>query len=40
MGPLPLLVDKMYHFVWERFEDPDPSVQEQALQWLQVQCSQ
>lgn len=39
MGPLPFMLDKMYHFVEVRFADASAYVQEQALQWLQVQSS-
>ncbi|XP_041355146.1 protein unc-79 homolog isoform X3 [Gigantopelta aegis] len=36
MCPLPFTLDKMYHFVSDRFADSSACVQEQALQWLQI----
>lgn len=39
MSPLPFLLDKMYHFIDERFEAVDPQIQEQGLQWLQILTS-
>ena len=36
MSPLPFYVDKMYHFMEERFEGTTAGVQEQNLEWLQV----
>ncbi len=36
MCPLPFPVEKMYHFVLERFKGTSGAVQEQNLQWLQV----
>ena len=36
MSPLPFNVDKMYHFMEERFEGTSAAVQEQNLEWLQV----
>ncbi|XP_046579791.1 LOW QUALITY PROTEIN: protein unc-79 homolog [Haliotis rubra] len=39
MCPLPFSLDKMYHFVTDRFSDSSASVQEQALQWLQILSS-
>ena len=39
MSPLPFLLDKMYHFIAERFESPDQQIQEQGLQWLQILTS-
>ena len=36
MSPLPFTVDKMYNFITERFENTPGIVQEQNLQWLQV----
>lgn len=39
MSPLPFLLDKMYHFIDERFESIDPQIQEQGLQWLQILTS-
>lgn len=36
MCSLPFPVDKMYHFVLERFEGTTAAVQDQNLQWLQV----
>ncbi|ESO85360.1 hypothetical protein LOTGIDRAFT_154853 [Lottia gigantea] len=39
MCPLPFTLEKMYHFITERFADSSASVQEQALQWLQILSS-
>ncbi len=39
MCPLPFPVEKMYHFVLERFDGTTAAVQDQNLQWLQV-CAQ
>ena len=36
MSPLSFGVEKMYHFIAERFENTTASVQEQNLEWLQV----
>jgi hypothetical protein len=36
MSPLPFSVEKMYHFITERFEGTEAAVQEQNLLWLQV----
>ena len=36
MCPLPFTLERMYHFVSERFHDGSAYVQEQSLQWLQV----
>jgi len=39
MSPLPFLADKIYHFLFARFESVDPYIQEQGLQWLQILTS-
>lgn len=39
MCPLPFTLERMYHFVSERFHDGSAYVQEQSLQWLQVLSS-
>ncbi len=36
MCPLPFPVEKMYHFLLERFDKTVAAVQDQNLQWLQV----
>lgn len=39
MSPSSLTRDQLYHFITDRFQSPAPaSVQEQALQWLQILC--
>ena len=39
MSPSSLTHDQLYHFITDRFQSPAPaSVQEQALQWLQILC--
>ena len=40
MCPSSLTRDQLYNFITDRFQSPAPaSVQEQALQWLQILCS-
>ncbi|ELU08396.1 hypothetical protein CAPTEDRAFT_227700 [Capitella teleta] len=39
MSPLPFSVEKMYHFITERFDDTEAIVQEQNLSWLQIMAS-
>jgi len=39
MSPSSLTRDQLYNFIIDRFQSPAPaSVQEQALQWLQILC--
>ena len=39
MSPSSLTRDQLYNFITDRFQSPAPaSVQEQALQWLQILC--
>nr|KAG5704260.1 hypothetical protein BaRGS_012548 [Batillaria attramentaria] len=40
MCPLPFTLERMYNFVFDRFDDPSTCVQEQALQWLQATMQQ